>query len=476
MTATMKSSRCIGILTAIPDVELLAVKRVFGISENQVPKVFAGEKYWNTTVALPCGETATVFISCSGRSGNTEIQLPTDRLIRFCNPEMVVFVGIACGLRKFHQLGDVTTSDLVWAYEYVKTSEDRPLDRSRAKSTPSFIQSDVAFFQYWKDWQRYFRAAEKKTPRKLRPRSEPKPSIHASNWIASGDKVLGGGELQLLNDKHNLIRVGEMEGYGFAVACEARRLPVPWFVVRGISDYGDPTKDNTDPSTPDPLKDEYHWAAANAAAAFMRAFLERAYTPRLAEAQIRVYSSDHDPEFKAELRRMLGEAQATVVICGMGLKFLKNDTELVSKVAEALNASAQLRVEVIAANPDNPGILARVDEERRASEEIGRQYRTEWPKIYAKSIEGAFDRVISGAARDRFSFECADLCPTLSVVKIDDTYFFSPFGTANVRGPESPWLMTLPGTAPTLTSFLDNVIEYFRRRAISRVCEASRER
>jgi len=461
----MKSNRRIGILTAIPNVELLAVQRVFGIASGASPKVFEGERYWETTIDLMDSERATVIISCSGQSGNTEIQLPADRLIRWCHPELVAFVGIGCGLREFHQLGDVATSDLVWAYEYVKTSNKKPLDRSRAMITPKPVQTDVAFFQHEEEWHSCFRSAETCTPDGLRPRSEPKPRLHPNIWFASGDKVMGAGELQSLNSKHNFIRVGEMEGYGLATACGDRPTQVAWLIVRGISDYGDSTKDNKDPSAP--VKDEYHAAAANAAASFFRTFLENTYTSTGTIPAICVYSSDHDPEFQADLRRMLKEARENVVICGMGLKFLKGNTELVSAIAGALKSADQLQVERIAATPDNPGVAARVDEERKASEELGRRYRAEWPSIYPESIERAYYRALEDATRDRFSFMRADLCPTLSVVKIDGTYLFRPFGTANVRGPESPWLMLLPGTAPALASFLEKAIEHFRRRAIN---------
>lgn len=459
------NNRRIGILTALPNVELPAVQRVFGIPSNAPPKVFDGERYWETTIDLMNGEKATVIISCSGRSGNAEIQLPTDRLIRSCHPELVAFVGIGCGLREFHKLGDVATSDLVWAYEYVKTSNKKPLDRSRAMITSKPLQTDVAFFQHEDEWHRCFSSVDTCVPDGLRPRSEPKPRLHPNIWFASGDKVMGAGELQLLNSKHNLIRVGEMEGYGVATACGARPTPVVWLIVRGISDYGDVTKDNRDPAAP--VKDEYHAAAANAAASFFRTFLANTYTHPGTIPPVRVYSSDHDPEFQADLQRMLKEAREHIIICGMGLKFLKGNTEYASAIARALKSADQLKVEIIAVKSDNPGVAARVAEELKVSEELGRRYRSEWPSIYPESIEKAYYRALDVATRERFGFMRADLCPTLSVVKIDGTYLFKPFGTANVRGPESPWLVLLPGTALPLASFLEKAIEHFRRRAIT---------
>ena len=95
---------------------------------------------------------------------------------------------------------------------------------------------------------------------------------------------MGDGKLDTLNKAHDKIGAGEMEGYGFAVGCELHRPPIPWLVIRGISDYGDATKDGKPRSgevqtSAIPEKDEYHLAAAASAACFLRKFLEKNYTP-----------------------------------------------------------------------------------------------------------------------------------------------------------------------------------------------------
>jgi nucleoside phosphorylase/tetratricopeptide (TPR) repeat protein len=304
----------IGILTALPEVELPAVLRAFGISSEASPvERYQGERYWVADVEASVGLHLNVIISCFGLSGNTESPLPVERLIGKYRPELMILCGIACGIRKF-ALGDVVTSDIIWAYEYVKTTGDGPLDRSRSRIVPAHIRDDIQFFNSTKAWQDCFHDLQGQLKPAQQPRKQFTPSLQRLIWIASGEKVMANNELTALNAKHNLIRAGEMEGYGFANACDDRRPSVPWLVVRGISDYGDLTKDNVDPGAP--LVDEYHFTAANAAAAFVRTFLTETYTlaePPRTPAVLRS-PSDFVRAFVAELANLVKRKQYETIV------------------------------------------------------------------------------------------------------------------------------------------------------------------
>jgi nucleoside phosphorylase len=54
-----------------------------------------------------------------------------------------------------------------------------------------------------------------------------------------------------------------MEAAGFSQACQDRDRPVPWFVVRGVSDFGDDLKNDT-----------FHTWAASAAATYLLGLVE----------------------------------------------------------------------------------------------------------------------------------------------------------------------------------------------------------
>lgn len=239
-----------------------------------------------TSITSADGIEMRVVISCIAGSGNAAAEVPAERMIKNFGPEAMFFVGVACGLRPY-ELGDVVTSDVVWAYEYAKTQSTGNLDRSRAKASPRHLTKDVEFFTAHAKWKSQFASILAGLPKAQLPRRTVDPTIHPSIWIASGEKVMGNGELVELNKVHDKIRAGEMEGYGFADACENQRPGVSWLVVRGISDYGDLTKDgkalaqqaanSSGNDTFIPNKDEYHAPAAVAAATFLRAFLETTY-------------------------------------------------------------------------------------------------------------------------------------------------------------------------------------------------------
>ncbi len=273
----------IGVLSAITDVEHSALLEAFGIDQKKdEDNNLDGNRYWITEINRKDGSNMRVVISCIARSGNADPQIPVERMVALYAPEVMFFVGIACGLRPLN-LGDVVTSEQIYAYEYSKSKPpgESDLDRSRVMSCVSHLITDVQFFKAKDEWHEDYERVLKKFPEeKLPKRKSNQPHLHPPAWIASGEKVLADGRLSILNAKHDKVRAGEMEGYGFAVACASHRPQIPWLVIRGISDYGDATKDGSAEKSAEVFdKDEYHLAAAVSAATFLRKFLETTYTP-----------------------------------------------------------------------------------------------------------------------------------------------------------------------------------------------------
>ena len=278
MSNNLPSIPTVGILSAIAETEHPALLSAFGRRVDSPPdEIHDSQRYWFAELKNR-DRTIRVVLSCIASSGNSDVPIPTERMIkRFC-PELMLFVGIACGVE--WPLADVVTSGWTCAYEYVKTTPEGDLDRSRMAVTPQHLKSDVAFFTAHEAWQRLAAATLGSFPPNRLPRLAIRPSLHPSVGIASGEKVMANGELASLHEKHNTIRAGEMEGFGFAKACDGNRPPVPWLVVRGLSDYGDPSKDgrSVENATREaPRKDEYHLAAAVSAATFAKVFLETSY-------------------------------------------------------------------------------------------------------------------------------------------------------------------------------------------------------
>ncbi len=452
----------IGVITALPDVELRAVRRAIPV-RNARGSRHEGERYWEAELFQTDGHPLRIVMSSVGESGNIEIGLPVERMIRYCDPELMIFVGIACGVRDY-RLGDVVTSSMIWAYEYVKTQKSGLLDRSRARVTPGHVQDDVHFFDadMKREWHKVFKKVQSKTDGKLLPRNAKiVPELHKSIWIASGEKVMGAGELAELNKKHDLIRAGDMEGYGFANACEDRRLRVPWLVIRGISDYGDRSKDGL--RAYGPKHDEFHATAANAASSFLKVFLQHSYRTQDHGAVVSAqYSSSYDPDFQKTLRDCLASAKDQIILAGMGLKFLRGNPEFMEAIGQAMSSAPALRVTVCCADPNTPGVIARVNEEAKVSRSSGRAYRRSWPRIYGPSIRSALKRHINRTCQNRFSFRLVHFMPTLTVIAIDELRFFAPFGTPDIHGSESPWFLIYGSkTDGPIIRFLNKCTQHF---------------
>ncbi len=121
-----------------------------------------------------------VIISCIADSGNTTPEIPVEQMVKEYAPESMFFVGIACGIREF-KVGDVVTSEIIWGYEYVKTTPKGPLDRSRAKASSAHLSRDVAFFQAHAQWQRDFKELLEQFPNP--PRRTVSPQLKPSVWL-----------------------------------------------------------------------------------------------------------------------------------------------------------------------------------------------------------------------------------------------------------------------------------------------------
>lgn len=62
---------------------------------------------------------------------------------------------------------------------------------------------------------------------------------HYDAAIYSSDLLLRQAEYltERSEDLHQQIRIGEMEAAGFGTACNQRATPIPWFIVRGVSEF-----------------------------------------------------------------------------------------------------------------------------------------------------------------------------------------------------------------------------------------------
>jgi adenosylhomocysteine nucleosidase len=160
----------------------------------------------------------------------------TERVLTWLDPEAVLFVGVAGGLKDDIEIGDVVVATKVYAIHGGKQSTDGLLGRPEA----------------WRASHRLEQAAKEA----LRGKAHFKP-------IAVGDVVLADADSELaehIRTRYNDAAAIEMESSGVAhavhLAGEAGAL-----IIRGISDKANAEKEQADAKGSQPR------AAANAAAA-----------------------------------------------------------------------------------------------------------------------------------------------------------------------------------------------------------------
>jgi len=236
------------IITAIAT-ELSAAKKVFGIGED-VPVRYTKNRihYWPVTIQRADGPLLCVIASL-GNPGNVNASAITTLLLSELNPKKVLMMGIGGGRRKKLSLGEVILSERVVYYEGAAAHAGGKIALRPEMQRPRLsTQQDLnAYFATASLSDRLQEHAEKldftipleSSAGDVAARLKVSPAT-----IASGELLIRDPKLfESFEGIHEKALVAEMEAYGIFDACEKQNVPV--LVVRGISDYGDKTKDNT---------------------------------------------------------------------------------------------------------------------------------------------------------------------------------------------------------------------------------------
>ena len=235
---------CAVILTAIP-VEYLAVRtHLTNIDETtHKGKVYEKGQFQGTYELWDIGITEVGV-------GNNLSAMETERAINFFKPEVIIFVGVAGGIKDL-KLGDVVAAEKVYGYERGKIVESGLLIRPDVGYSTYSILERARAESRKENWKERILPSKKRT----------NPSIIIKP-IAAGEKVI----TEIRSEVYTLIKTNyndtvavEMEGSGFYTACHANE-GLQFLIIRGISDLLN-NKEHAD-------KGGYQEIAANHASAF----------------------------------------------------------------------------------------------------------------------------------------------------------------------------------------------------------------
>jgi nucleoside phosphorylase len=193
--------------------------------------------------------------------GNNSAALETERAIRFFQPEIILFVGLAGGLKDVKR-GDVIVSTKVYGFESGKVLSETFELRPNVGNASYRLEQRAKAEARKNDWLKRLGGEV--------PFPQPRAVVGA---IAAGEKILASKQsetVQFLRANYGDTRAVETEGHGFLDAVRANRSAEA-IIIRGISNLLD-DKSEAEVSGA-------HIAAARHAAAFafeMLAKLRRA--------------------------------------------------------------------------------------------------------------------------------------------------------------------------------------------------------
>lgn len=270
--ATQQSLRApdVLILTALP-VELAAAKKAFDIADDIPPSLTSnGIHFWTTVIQRSDGPMTCIVASFAG-AGNVNASAITTILLSEFKPKKVMMMGIAAGLRDKMVLGEVIISDHVIYYESAAALEGGKLAH-RPEMLRPHMSTQQNLNTYLATSSLSVRLGERAKTMGLEIPANSQAGNVATGitvslaTVASGELLIRDPDLQKsFRSLHDKAYVAEMEAYGVFDACEKQKIPA--LIVRGISDFGDSTKD-----------DVFHTVASVAAAIITIDYLIHGWT------------------------------------------------------------------------------------------------------------------------------------------------------------------------------------------------------
>jgi nucleoside phosphorylase len=213
---------CVVILTALK-VEYMAVREhLTGLKEEIHPQgtvyergtFTAGNQIWDVAIAQI-------------GAGNSGVATEAERAIARFSPRVILFVGVAGGIKKELKIGDVVVGTKIYKYDFGKALTDRTLPRpTLGNSSHRLVQRAQAESRN-SDWLD-----------RIKPSfTSDNPSVYVEA-IAAGEKVIASSRspiCKFLREYYDDAYAVEMEGFGFLEAAW-RNDSVSAIVIRGISD------------------------------------------------------------------------------------------------------------------------------------------------------------------------------------------------------------------------------------------------
>jgi len=267
----------VGIITIVP-VEVESLFSALDIKRDAYETADGPLRYWRTSYnSNSSGRPLSVVVSIlGGEAGNTEAAIATAQFLRDWYPKIMCLVGIAAGIEDKARIADVIVPNKIHdrTIKVYENGQYRVRGRTYARNDTIDRMLKVSPLT-----QRHFIAALRKFAQEdlLRAKIVAKEKGLLPSQFSGEPRMVDGSLASdnilikdstyfesILDGTDEKCRGGEMEAAGFVLACQREYTDFPWLVFRGISDFGDCTKD-----------DSFQLLAAKAACTLLKLFIER---------------------------------------------------------------------------------------------------------------------------------------------------------------------------------------------------------
>ena len=226
------------LIFALPE-ERTAAFKAFNITDNYQEEYNLDGRFFYQKFKYKSYNIVSVNQS---KMGNTMAASLATRSIMCFSPTLVVMTGICAGRPQKTNIGDILLASSVYDYTAGKVVESGNLVR------PDAIQCDNDILNIYtqkianKDDTEINHILNEKWNLEKRPNEYSKVHVKA---LGSGSSVIANGKIiqDAVKTQDDLYGI-DMEGYGVAVA--ASQLKIPFFIAKGIQDFGNIDKENVE--------------------------------------------------------------------------------------------------------------------------------------------------------------------------------------------------------------------------------------
>ena len=226
------------IIVAVPD-EKVGVYTAFGLDPDAPPKKYDMMGDYRFDYVQFEEDDLNIALLIQPSMGMTQAASMTTRAILALQPRLVAMVGVCAGCEETAELGDIIIASNVYDYTAGKHYIDRfgprpqsyPIDNKLSNYITGSVVGRQSLVAKILD-----RNSSVKTDHQVKILFKP---------IASGTAVVNDPEVvkDLINKQDNLAGI-DMEAYALAVSSTI--LETKWLVIKGVQDYANGDKENTE--------------------------------------------------------------------------------------------------------------------------------------------------------------------------------------------------------------------------------------